>query len=200
MNPGEQQHFLLARLGRLPLRAVAAFAARCARRLYTNYTHAQGILPPAWADVVQEAILVAELAASGAVPSTLSARAERAARSGDTMVQNVGADLQILAWTAVWAADAARAVALGAAPGNGADTRLARQATHPATTVCRTLLDCGDPGKVRTPRFDDLLRELDLLGKLSQGVFPNPGTTLDASDAGPLGPIWANLKLEDPGS
>src|SRR5262249_16777447 len=159
MSPGEQRPFLLARLGRLPLRAIAAFAARCARRLYTSHTHAQGILPPAWAEIFVEAIQVAELAASGAARNTLSARAQQAGRAGDTMVQNVGDDLQILAWTAVWVADAARAVA----PGNNAD-RLARQATHPATTVCLALLDCVDPGKVRGPVFDDLCRELELLG------------------------------------
>jgi hypothetical protein len=186
MSPGEQRPFLLARLGRLPLRAVAAFAARCGRRLYTSHTHAQGILPPAWAEIFAEAVQVAELAASGAAPSTLSARAEQAGRAGDTMVQNVGDDLQILAWTAVWLADAARAVA----PGDKADPRLARQATHPATTVCLALLDCVDPGKIRGPVFDDLCRELEMLGKLSQDVFPDLGTPLDASDAGPLGPIW----------
>jgi hypothetical protein len=188
MSPEAHRPFLLARLGRLPLRAVAAFAARCGRRLYTSHTHAQGILPPAWAEIFLEAIQVAELAASGTAPDALSARAEQAGRAGDTMVQNVGADLQILAWTAVWVADAARAVA----PGDNADPRLARQATHPATTVCLALLDCVDPGKVRGPVFDDLCRELEMLGKLSQDVFPDLGTPLDASDAGPLGPIWVD--------
>jgi hypothetical protein len=54
--------------------------------------------------------------------------------------------------------------------------------------------------RVRGPVFDDLCRELELLRKLSQGVFPNPGTPVDASDAGPLGPIWASPKPDDRGS
>jgi hypothetical protein len=160
------------RLKALPLRAIVAFAARCARRVQPLTSS----LPEHGRDAVERAIQVAEGFACG---DDLTGAAARAA--------DVAADAWADADAADAAADAARAAAnaaRAAAWAADADAATAARAADAADAA-------ADAARAAADAAADAL-DLNRLIALNLGRPGTRGSPIDPSEAGPLGPLWPN--------
>jgi hypothetical protein len=196
--------FTVEHLEKLPLRAIVAFAARCARRVEPHAQLPEGHPQKESRRVaVEAALLIAEAFAKGSVT-----------RPDESVVAAV---------------DASQRVA-GGAPGSEDATAAAAKAAHAALTAWHASFqhaDEGGPEETHTPEARKFLGDLahvtadlaaldaftaalnafvsvglqnedfvraalgdyEALVKLKLGHYPDPGSPIDPTPGGPLGPL-----------
>ena len=165
------------RLNRLPRRALAAFAARCARRVETS----------SWlwgcADA-SEAIALAERFARGQ-QDVLNADAARAAARAGACAAKADALAARAADADVDPSASYRAVAANTAAAHAAQTIVtasgAPNAAHAAARAASYI-----DRRIHDAAAADLRRLL----ALDLGSFPELGAVIDPGEEGPLGPLW----------
>ena len=165
------------RLNRLPLRALAAFAARCARRVETSswlWGCADASEAVALAERFargQHDVLAADAARAAARAGACAAKAEAlAGRAADADVDPAASSRAVAAHTA--AAHAAQTVVTASGAPDAAHA-----AARAATSIDRRIHDAAAA---------DLRRLL----ALDLGRFPKLGGVIDPGEDGPLGPLW----------
>lgn len=175
-------------LKKLPLGAIVAYAARCARRVQPLYGCAAGAAESRKHEAaVEGAISVAEnfcLSHDVSAPAYGAAYAARDA--ADTTV----------------AKDAARAAAAAArAAAYAFDLPKCAVYDRPVYTS-RVAAEAGDAAEAAAraaehasgsaaPVEAAARADFDRLSKLNQGSYPELGQPIDATKNGPLGPLWA---------
>lgn len=197
---------LQARLAQLPLHAIVAFAARCARRVEPLY-RLPDRTPVALKHTrnVKAAIKIAERFASVSGPSytrdaASAARAADAAHDAAASAAHASADapavsadkaaFKIAAAVARAAAHAARVVdEANSANADVVADRAAWQVADRAADAARAAeaaRSAVDKGSL------EIIYEPDLaaLTRLNLGQFPELGDPIDPSESGPLGPLW----------
>jgi hypothetical protein len=190
-------------LKQLPLRAIAAFAARCARRvehlalLPDDHPDAAG-----YRAVVSGAIGLAEDFARG-LPCTSreaavrAAEAAREAAQGDVARQDAVAAVVQAAYSAVTALDAIEARSdpgeahlLGPPTATPAATHLAQvTADLAALNAYTSAVDAADAAGHSEEFIASKIRDYQKLLRLELGTFPEAGKPVDPSPDGPLGPL-----------
>lgn len=174
-------------LKQLPLCAIVAFAARCARRVQPLYR-----LPENFPDrakhlrAVETAISTAELFARERKPIAAYVEVDAAAYAAGT--DNAAAQT----YPAACAAGGAAADAYGAA---SAAARAAVDGTYTRAVV--SAAGDANAAAARAAAYDDAeidASTLDLatLKRLELGSFPELGRPIDPGEGGPLGPLWPN--------
>ena len=170
MRNGNQA--IMNQLNQLPLRALAAFAVRCTRRVED------------WGSgAALEAIALAEQFARGR--TVLAADAARAAARSEACAAQVRAELDRVADARAHPAVAYRSAAANTAAAFTARTIVSATGDPVAALAAARVAADVDP-RINDAVAADLQR---LLG-LDLGSFPEPGGPLDPSEAGPLGPLW----------
>jgi hypothetical protein len=187
-------------LRRLPLRAIVAYAARCAWRVKSLYR-----LPddypdkPRHEEAVDKAISAARYYAAdqvfaGIIRSAFAAGDDAAAAADSAAGAAIaGDDAAAAADSARAAAAAARAAATAAA----ADRATVSSARMAADSAALSVAWIAHPPNMTPAETDrdartcaaaraDFHRLLDL----DLGRFPEPGNPVDPSESGPLGPLW----------
>jgi hypothetical protein len=183
MRNGNQA--IMNQLNQLPLRALAAFAVRCTRRVED------------WGSgAALEATGLAEQFARGR--TVLAADAARAAARAEACAAKVRAELDQVAGAGSRVAVAYRSAAAHTAAAFTARTIVsATGAPLAALTAARVAADVD-------PRIQDAVAvDLQKLLGLDLGSFPELGGPLDPSEAGPLGPLWPQSgrdRVRDAGS
>jgi hypothetical protein len=207
---------LKCELANLPLRAIVAFAARCARRVRPLAAS----LPEDSRVAIDQAITVAEAFARGdkavgaAVTAGAAVGAARGAEIDGVTETAVGA-----AWAAAQAAEAVQAAKAAEAFGAAADNNFAVQAAEAAdqTARCAALAVGNATLAVRsaalavkaiasvTDRDHAILADIEQIIAFRLGEPGTLGSPIDPSEAGPLGPLWPGgepawlRKLDDEG-
>jgi hypothetical protein len=168
-------------LDKLPARATAAFAARCARRVQPLFgSHLPG------GEAIEHAIVVAEQLASGInVKDDDAKAAAKAAAWAANDAANAAARADCRA-TTLYAAQAAAYSAVEAADRSPASA--AESADEAVTCVSYADEFAGFAPESDTERamFEDLRR----LADLDLGDPQTLGSEIDATPSGPLGPLW----------
>ena len=193
-------------LKNLPLGAIVAYAVRCARRVQPLYGRAAGV--PNFEQheaAVERAISIAEdfclshdvsvsayAAAYGARDAADAAEAKDAAKAAaaaaraaayafDVPKSAVYDHVLYASRVAAEAVDAAKAAARAAAQPASATTAAA----------CSPDEDESDENDDEDATQDAAARaDYDRLLKLNPGAFPKLGQPIDATENGPLGPLW----------
>jgi hypothetical protein len=187
----------------LPLRGIAAFAARCARRV-----ERLALLPEHHPDatnckeVVSKAIGLAEDFARGVPPASREAVAREAealreAAQGDLSRQDAVAAVVQAAYTAITALDAVEA---GSDPGEAHLLRpptVAPTTTHLAQVTAElaalnaysSAVDAADAAGHSEEFIESMIRDYQKLIRLQLGSYPEAGKPVDPSPDGPLGPL-----------
>ncbi len=196
-----------AELKRLPLRAIVALAARCARRVRRLYSMPENMPHAAkYQSALDRAIEVAEMvAASAVVPGTAVATAARDARvaaNGGTTAAGAAATSASSAARAAEGATKAATAAAGAAPttataaeaaeaaSSSAEAGRAAEATAAAAEIA--YLYAVDAAGVAAAAEADYVKLL----RLNLGKYPDLGDPVDPSESGPLGPLWPDGEPE----
>jgi hypothetical protein len=165
------------RLNRLPRRALAAFAARCAWRVETS-SRLWGCADASEAIALaerfargQQDVFAADAARAAARAGACAAKADAlAARAADADVDPSASYRAVAANTA--AAHAAQTIVTASGAPNAA-----RAAARAASYIDRRIHDAAAA---------DLRRLL----ALDLGSFPELGAVIDPGEDGPLGPLW----------
>ena len=174
-------------LKKLPLGAIVAYAARCARRVQPLYGRAAGIaeLPKHTADVEGAIVLAEDFCLSHAVSTPAYAAAYHARTAADA------ADAKDAARAAAAAARAA-AYAFDIPKSAVYDhsvyaSRVAAEAADGAQAAARAAdhASAGAQAAEAAARAD-----FDRLLTLNQGTYPELGQPIDPTENGPLGPLW----------
>jgi hypothetical protein len=187
-------------LGQLPLRAIVAFATRCARRARLLYRLSAGEPGAAeYESAVDRAIELAESLATDR-PGDGTAFASNVANFASNVANRAGTDAPDRAATAAAfaAGDAAFAAAAAAGP-SIVDARRAARAGADAADKCaaagraaaRAGVDAADRYAARAA--DD---DYGKLLRLNLGKYPDLGQPVDPSESGPLGPLWPDGEPE----
>lgn len=164
-------------LRRLPLRALVAFAARCARRMQPLFD-----LPEDRPDrihhlkVIDYAIEVAERFA--AADRTVSSAC---AYSAATDIRPVSSDAAMV--------NAAR-IAASSAAAAAYSASTAYSAEGVAMEVVKCALNAANASAVALPASEAARSDLRRLSRLQLGWFPDLGVPVDFSERGLLGPLW----------
>jgi hypothetical protein len=197
-------------LKRLPLRAIVAFAARCARRVLPLYLPHQK-----WPDAadfkraVELAVLAAERTAEGNYDPTI----DPSACSGEASVAADGPDAtaylpKVTAFTrnagraASNAADvAAVTIAAGITSSDAAAVRFAVRAVNAALAGARAGTEAVIAGAMKAEQASSAFAratdsDFRKLVELDLGEYPAVGRTVDPSASGPLGPLWPDGEPE----
>jgi hypothetical protein len=167
-------------LKQLPLRAIVAYATRCARRVVPLFEFAE--LKPRHKKDLKYAILVAEEFARGETNAEFSDSVRSDALSAAVHY----ADLSAAVNAARAAADAAYA-AVNAARADAAYAAYAARAAADAayaavyTTAARAAADAA---------YAAVYTDFKSLINLRLGRYPELGEPIDPSEKGPLGPLW----------
>ena len=167
----------------LPLGAIVAYAARCARRVQPQYrSAATGDESAKHAAAVEAAISLAEHYCQSqqvSVPAYDAAYAARDAAAGE-----LARDAARAASGAVRAAAYAFDIPKSAVYDHPIyASHVATEAADGAQAAARAAADPA--AAVAAARAD-----FDRLGELQLGAYPAPGTPLDPSENGPLGRFW----------
>lgn len=173
-------------LEHLSLRGIVAFATRCARRVQSLYR-----LPEnhprlnAHVSAVDQALMLAEGFVAGrdispSIAMTIADAARRAAREAYAPLEAASAETRSATRAAHAAAEAVET--FSTMPGHGAIAF----AAYTATLAIAAAVE---------PRFAEateaaVLADLDRLLELAPGQPDSLGDPMDASAAGPLGPLW----------
>jgi hypothetical protein len=190
-------------LKQLPLRAIAAFAARCARRV-----EHLALLPEHHPDaascraVVSGAIGLAEDFARGLPCKSRGAvvreaEAVREAAQGDLSRQDAVAAVVQAAYTAVTALDAVEARSdpgeahlLGPPTATATSAHLAEvTADLAALNAYTSAVDAADAAGHSEEFIESMIRDYQRLVRLELGSYPEAGKPVDPSPDGPLGPL-----------
>jgi hypothetical protein len=163
----------------LPLRAVVAYAARCARRARPQYVGAEE-------DVLDQAILIAERFAQGKLlPFGFSLDVPyRVAKTTITPFPTMAA---------YSAAHAAQAAVLASDPGDKDRRDVAFWAYQASVASGSALLPSANPmlmPDVSERRLQAQRADYDSLMSLNLGKFPDLGQPVAASENGSLGLLW----------
>ena len=174
-------------MGQLPLRALVAFAVRCARRVQPLFT-----LPDDHPEkqkhiaAVERASRTAEAFARG-IPEADRDVAWAAARAAwaASMTSEAAGLPPNAAWAAAAASDAAHAAFHSSAAAPVAAAQAAWDAAVDSVRTAEAAARAYNAWPAAAARSDyDRLRELGL------GCFPDLGEPIDPSVTGPLGPLW----------
>jgi len=172
----------LGQLRKLPVRALAAFAARCARRVRPLFgSHLPGV------DAVEHAIVVSERFASGVAVTDDDAQA---AAKAAAWAANASVNAAAAASCPSTAFYAARFAAYSAA--DAAVTRSAADAASAAESAysAAALLSFAAGPAPRTDTDRAMSGDLRRLVDLDLGDMRTLGREIDATRAGPLGALW----------
>jgi len=156
-------------LRRLSLRAMVAYAVRCARRVQP--LTGRGAMSGACRQRVDEAIALAEHFAAGDV-------------RGARVVSFVAAEPATSDAAAARAADSAACAAYAAAA--AADARTVARAETYADAAAYAAVRARPEEALTAAAWADYARLLSL----DLGAYPALGRPIDCSDRGPLGPLW----------
>jgi hypothetical protein len=177
-------------LGALPLRATVAFASRCARRTQPTFRPPEDFPHRGQAfDAIEAAIRLAEDFARGAaeVPGPNDTTARLVYQLGEATC-----GLQLFAPYAAY--HAAHAATRAASAGERGSEDLASEVLAAAYGACRVVMTSGTGSR---PDADSHRRvcaavcaDFDRLRGLALGSFRDLGGPVDATEAGPLGPLW----------
>jgi len=182
-------------LKQLPLRAMVAYAVRCARRV-------QGILVATrqipdyerHVNDVETALHAAESFCVGQLRNATEAvRAAAHAASYVASVESVDAEARDAAKFAmhpVYAAFASAQAAAHAASSSADDATAAGAAYDVAHAVADAYGAARASADAIEAARPAARREFDYLSKMELGDFPELGQTIDPSENGPLGPFW----------
>ena len=174
-------------MGQLPLRALVAFAVRCARRVQPLFT-----LPDDHPEkqkhiaAVERASRTAEAFAQG-IPEADRDAAWAAARAAwaASMTSDAAGLPPNAAWAAAAASDAAHAAFHSSVAAPVAAAQAAWDAAVDSVRTAEAAARAYNAWPAAAARSDyDRLRELGL------GCFPDLGEPIDPSVTGPLGPLW----------
>jgi hypothetical protein len=174
-------------LKQLPLRAIVAFVARCARRVQPLYRLPEGCPRKAEHETgVDLVIQAAERFALGDLAAYDAAydAARAAVRAADNFILDVAIDealegeLDVVLRAARAAHDVANAAY--ATLGYALDARPALDVAHVAHVAARVAARAGDAAYTD---YENLLA-------LRLSKFPDLGQAIDPSESGPLGPLW----------
>jgi hypothetical protein len=172
---------LESELSKLPARATAAFAARCARRVRPLFgSHLPG------GEAIEHAIVVAEQIASGVTVKDADAKAAAKAAAwaaNDAANASAAADCP---FTAVYAAKAAAYSAVEAADRSPAGAAVA--ADEAVTYISYAEESAGFEPRIDTDRA--MVEDLRRLAALDLGEPQTLRREIDAAPTGPLGPLW----------
>lgn len=197
-------------LRNLPLRALVAFAARCARRIYPQFLLPSS-LPQAqqFISAVDKAITLAEAYAKNEPVSSKNAHVTGAeAASVAQSLQKLPIDFQMVL-VANSAAEAAYAVYSAASElgesnaivtkafmlTDGADMKsigntLAEvRGLHTANFAVRASVFAAHAAPLSTLHIS---HDFAKLASLALGAYPDLGDPIDTDNTGPLGPLWLN--------
>ncbi|HLA83866.1 MAG TPA: hypothetical protein VJL29_03650 [Thermoguttaceae bacterium] len=163
-------------LKQLPLRAIVAYAARCARRVQPDFQPKED----RYVAVVREAIVCAENFARADESkrvdvATIAAEAYRISR------------IHVAAATAYYAADATRH-SIAAVRDSSAEA--AEKTVNAALAAAMLTADAAPPNDRKEFVMAAAVRDYQNLVSLGLGSFPEPGKPVDASEKGPLGWFW----------
>jgi hypothetical protein len=191
-------------LKKLPLRAIVAFAARCARRVQPLYElPAQGKKLDRYIASVNDAVIIAERFAvdaddaSDAATSHRGLAADIAAQVAiDTYTAGASPDTARASYTsraARAAASAASAAMIAAETRSGLKSKFAPFfVAERAADAERSAAAAADAVVANNSTSVRIAAQLDYerLLALNLGHFRDLGEPIDATEAGPLGPLW----------
>ncbi len=167
----------------LPLGAIVAYAARCARRVQPQYrSAATGDEAAKHAAAVEAAISLAEHYCQSqqvSVPAYDAAYAARDAAAGEGARDAARA-----------ASGAVRAAAYAFDIPKSAVYDHPIYASHVATEAADGAQAAARAAADPTAAVAAARADFDRLGELQLGAYPAPGTPLDPSENGPLGRFW----------
>lgn len=183
-------------LKKLPLRAIVAYAVRCARRVQPLYRLARRIPDRERHQAAIETILMIgerfcrDETAAAANAFTAGARTFSAARvtgAADAAARAARAASAARAANATHAAlvaNAARAASAAAEAANAAEATETVEAANVAAT---------NATNVAATNANAAGADYDRLVSLNLGVYPNLGQPIDLAENGPLGPLWPEV-------
>ncbi len=178
-------------LKQLPLRALVAYAARCARRVQSQYALPEGHEEAAACQVALDgAIRIAEQFASGEEPTAeIVAQAEEATVRAIILVSGDenGNSAAAYAANAVYAAIAAATAGLGAM--HGEDPQAAAEKVADAAAIA---LDAATAIRDDVARAANL--DWEMLHRMHLGKFPGVGEPVNPSEKGILGPLFSRIE------
>ena len=193
-------------LKKLPLGAIVAYAVRCARRVQPLYGRAAGLAEwrkhetaLEWAISLAENFCLSHVVSAAAYDAAYGARSAAQAVDARDAARAASAAARAAAYAfdvpksavydhviyasrvAAEAVDAAKAAARAAAHAASATTAAA----------CSPDEDESDENDDEDAAQDAAARaDYDRLLKLNPGAFPKLGQPIDATENGPLGPLW----------
>jgi hypothetical protein len=172
-------------LSKLPLRAIAAFAARCARRVRPLFgSHLPG------GEAIEQAIVIAEQMAAGMTVTVDDAKAAaKAAAWAANDAANAGAQAECPATANAAAEEAAYSAVQAAFARSPADAAGAAVSADAAVTMISFAAESAgfDPkSDLEKTMLEDLLR----LAAMGLGEADTLGPEIDVTPTGPLGPLW----------
>jgi hypothetical protein len=192
-------------LKKLPLRAIVAFAARCARRVRTlfpddKYPTERISLDPAIdiAESVARGIKVSEKVVKDSI--TAAYRAEAAADRADTRTEAVAYSVAYAAaYAAVAAAKAARSELNIAVRFDAADV-VANAASHAAAASANAIRGATATADANDKAVAYCIQDAEVdyrrLVALGLGKYPRLGHPIDPAPSGPLGPLSPDRERE----
>ena len=176
-------------LKQLPLRALLAYAARCARRVQSLFTIAPEHADPAQAaQAIDTAIRLGEEFAAGAdLDPQILAQAEEAV----VQILMTGGSGDGLEKGAAYAANAAYGVISATRAAVESDTADDPAAAAQLVTECATIVAdaaiAADPSVERAARLD-----WEMLHRMRLGKFPALGDAINPAPTGMLGPLFCS--------
>jgi len=189
-NVNDEPVITAEELKKLSRRGMAAFAARCARRVQPLFDVQERV------KAVRKAIEVAENFAKGGVGNPDEAYAAAKATEGSKghpesrEVTSPGSSRSISASGPSETAEAAReAAGYAARTGSFYDLGAPTYAAAAAAAAAKAAAAVGDGRAATAAKFDH-----EKLLKLHHVAFPEIGDPIDPSESGPLGPLWPDGK------
>jgi hypothetical protein len=172
-------------LAKLSLRAIVAFAVRCARRVPSSYS------PSHWVSkAIDDALSIAETFAKRKVPKSFGDRANRAAKEATEASKSVSEQLKTGAYSAASAATAAALASASAhyAARNQASDSEAFEGRSSAISSAQFAYEIA--AKLDSQAAAAAHIDFEHLLSLKSGRPGTLGPFIDPSEQGPLGPLW----------
>ncbi|MGO9812163.1 MAG: serine/threonine protein kinase [Isosphaeraceae bacterium] len=174
---------LSPQLRQLPLRAIVAFAARCARRVEAVLEAKDGHVDKDFLDVLGEAITSAEGYTRGDATSASGASARKAMIAAS--VATIEDEAMLPGFRHI--------VAAGAAYNAASAAVFARQDDGDGTVACAlNAYDYANSAHSACHLFATL--DLRCLLTSALGQYPHLGLPVEPGEGGPLGPLWPGMK------